>query len=40
MYGAVLGDLIDSSYEFDRSGKTKVFPQSGGIQLRFRPYLR
>ena len=26
MYGAILGDIIGSPYEFDRSGKTKVFP--------------
>ena len=26
MYGAVLGDIIGSPYEFDRSGKTKEFP--------------
>ena len=26
MYGAVLGDIIGSPYEFDRSGKTKDFP--------------
>ena len=26
MYGAVLGDIIGSPYEFDRSSKTKVFP--------------
>lgn len=26
MYGAVLGDIIGSPYEFDRSGKTKNFP--------------
>jgi len=26
MYGAVLGDIIGSPYEFDRGGKTKDFP--------------
>lgn len=26
MYGAILGDMIGSPYEFDRSGKTKTFP--------------
>lgn len=26
MYGAILGDMIGSPYEFDRSGKSKVFP--------------
>lgn len=26
MYGAILGDIIGSPYEFDRSGKTKNFP--------------
>ena len=26
MYGAILGDIIGSPYEFDRSGKTKAFP--------------
>lgn len=26
MYGAILGDIIGSPYEFDRGGKTKVFP--------------
>ena len=26
MYGAILGDMIGSPYEFDRGGKTKVFP--------------
>ena len=26
MYGALLGDMIGSPYEFDRSGKTKDFP--------------
>lgn len=26
MYGAILGDIIGSPYEFDRSGKTKEFP--------------
>lgn len=26
MYGAVLGDIIGSPYEFNRSGKTKDFP--------------
>ncbi|MBQ4257619.1 MAG: macro domain-containing protein [Clostridia bacterium] len=26
MYGAILGDMIGSPYEFDRSGKTKEFP--------------
>ena len=26
MYGAILGDIIGSPYEFDRSGKTKDFP--------------
>lgn len=26
MYGAILGDMIGSPYEFDRSGKTKDFP--------------
>ena len=26
MYGAILGDIIGSSYEFDRGSKTKDFP--------------
>ena len=26
MYGAILGDIIGSPYEFDMGGKTKVFP--------------
>ena len=26
MYGAILGDIIGSPYEFDRSGKIKLFP--------------
>ena len=26
MYGAILGDIIDSPYEFDMGGKTKNFP--------------
>ena len=26
MYGAILGDIIGSPYEFDRGGKTKDFP--------------
>ncbi|MBR5700865.1 MAG: ADP-ribosylglycohydrolase family protein [Oscillospiraceae bacterium] len=26
MYGAILGDMIGSPYEFDMSGKTKDFP--------------
>ena len=26
MYGAILGDIIGSPYEFDRGGKTKEFP--------------
>ena len=26
MYGAILGDMIGSPYEFDRGGKTKEFP--------------
>ena len=26
MYGAILGDIIGSPYEFDQGGKTKVFP--------------
>ena len=26
MYGAILGDIIGSPYEFDRGGKTKAFP--------------
>ena len=26
MYGAILGDMIGSPYEFDRGDKTKVFP--------------
>lgn len=26
MYGAILGDIIGSPYEFDRGDKTKVFP--------------
>ena len=26
MIGAILGDIIGSPYEFDRSGKTKDFP--------------
>lgn len=26
MYGAILGDIIGSPYEFDRGKKTKDFP--------------
>ena len=26
MYGAILGDMIGSPYEFDRGNKTKDFP--------------
>ena len=26
MYGAILGDIIGSPYEFDRGEKTKEFP--------------
>ena len=26
MYGAILGDIIGSPYEFDKSPKTKAFP--------------
>ena len=26
MYGAILGDIIGSPYEFDMGGKTKEFP--------------
>ena len=26
MYGAILGDMIGAPYEFDRGGKTKIFP--------------
>lgn len=26
MYGAILGDIIGSPYEFDRGNKTKDFP--------------
>ena len=26
MYGAILGDIIGSPYEFDRGEKTKKFP--------------
>ena len=26
MYGAILGDIIGSPYEFDRGTKTKEFP--------------
>ena len=26
MYGAILGDIIGSPYEFDQGGKTKDFP--------------
>ena len=26
MYGAILGDIIGSPFEFDRGGKTKDFP--------------
>ena len=26
MYGAILGDMIGSPYEFDKGKKTKVFP--------------
>jgi ADP-ribosylglycohydrolase len=26
MYGAILGDIIGSPYEFDRGDKTKDFP--------------
>lgn len=29
MYGAILGDIIGSPYEFDRGGKTKEFPLFG-----------
>ena len=27
MYGAILGDIIGSAFEFDRGGKTKEFPR-------------
>ena len=30
MYGAILGDIIGSPYEFDRGGKTKDFPLISG----------
>lgn len=30
MYGAILGDIIGSPYEFDRSSKTKDFPLFSG----------
>ena len=30
MYGAILGDIIGSPYEFDRGGKTKDFPLFSG----------
>ena len=30
MYGAILGDIIGSPYEFDRGGKTKEFPLFSG----------
>ena len=26
MYGAILGDIIGSPYEFDQGNKTKAFP--------------
>ena len=26
MYGAILGDMIGSPYEFDQGGKSKEFP--------------
>ena len=26
MYGAILGDIIGSPFEFDQGGKTKEFP--------------
>ena len=29
MYGAILGDIIGSPYEFDRGNKTKDFPLFG-----------
>ena len=29
MYGAILGDIIGSPYEFDRGQKTKIFPLFG-----------
>ena len=30
MYGAILGDIIGSPYEFDRGSKTKDFPLFAG----------
>ena len=30
MYGAILGDIIGSPYEFDRGRKTKEFPLFSG----------
>ena len=30
MYGAILGDIIGSPYEFDRGSKTKDFPLFSG----------
>ena len=30
MYGAILGDIIGSPYEFDRGNKTKDFPLFSG----------
>ena len=30
MYGAILGDIIGSPYEFDGGGKTKDFPLFSG----------
>ncbi len=29
MYGAILGDIIGSPYEFDRGNKSKDFPPCG-----------
>ena len=34
MYGGILGDIIGSPYEFDRSGKTKDFE----LKFDYRPF--
>lgn len=33
MYGAILGDIIGSPYEFDRGSKTKTFPLFSGSSM-------
>ena len=37
MYGAILGDIIGSPYEFDKGFKTKKFPSIGIVaQIKFK----